>query len=118
VLLSVWNIEMSVSKIWGFGSGEDVDRGLVGCDAVCFSETLGPIYKTTRRHNPEDHDRLYFTSFRIDYRGCLFSGTYFWFWNVMLLCLEGVSATPLPLKCFEQTKLNSSKDVAFLTKEI
>jgi hypothetical protein len=54
-------------EMWGSSGGEDVHGGVLCCDAlwtsdlkteaVCSCEMLVRTYKSTRRHNPEDHHR-------------------------------------------------------------
>jgi hypothetical protein len=52
-------------EIWDSLDDEDVDDGLLGCDAVWMKmesirsyETLLSTYKFTRRHNSEDYDTV------------------------------------------------------------
>jgi hypothetical protein len=57
-----------------FYSGENVECGLLHCDAVhstlkmeavCSSKMLVPTYKTRQHHNPEDHNSQLHDQFQI-----------------------------------------------------
>jgi hypothetical protein len=80
-------VGLYLHEIWGSRGGEDVDVGLLGCNAVwiwqhmnilppssglavCSSGMLVSSYKSTRRYNPEDQHQHVFLQFAKKWSCC------------------------------------------------